>query len=296
MNKAEEQKLLKRILVQPGKEISLDKHFDPTYRPEELTKTGARQLLSEGIVELAEMQDMMYAQDIYGLLIIIQAMDAAGKDGTIKHVMSGLNPQGCHVTSFKAPSDEELDHDYLWRCNRALPEKGRIGIFNRSYYEEVLIAKVHPEVLTRQRLPKHLNSKNIWKQRYTQINNFEQYLVENGIVVLKFFLHVSKEEQKKRFMARIDRPEKNWKFAMSDVTERAHWDEYVKAYNDLITATSTAHAPWYVVPADYKPYTRLVVSHMVSKTLRELDLAYPKIDKVRKAQLAEARAILEAEK
>jgi PPK2 family polyphosphate:nucleotide phosphotransferase len=223
-------------------------------------------------------------------------MDAAGKDGTIKHVMSGLNPQGCHVTSFKPPSDEELDHDYLWRCSKALPEKGRIGIFNRSYYEEVLIARVHPELIVRQKLPPTTDLKTLWKQRFGQINNFEKYLVENGIMVLKIFLHVSKEEQMKRFLERIDKPDKNWKFAMSDVSEREHWKQYIQAYDEALSATSTEWAPWYVVPADFKPYTRLVVAHMVGKTMRGLNLAYPTIDKAQKLKLQEARKILEAEK
>lgn len=252
-------------------------------------------MLSDGIIELAELQDKLYAQDIYGLLVIIQAMDAAGKDGTIKHVMSGLNPQGCQVTSFKPPSDEELDHDYLWRCSKALPEKGRIGIFNRSYYEEVLIARVHPELIVRQKLPPTTNLKNLWKQRFEQINNFEKYLVENGIIVLKIFLHVSKEEQLKRFLERIDKPEKNWKFAMSDVSEREHWKQYIQAYDEALSATSTTWAPWHIVPADYKPFTRLVVAHLVGNTLRGLDLAYPTVDKARKLKLQEARKILEAE-
>ncbi len=295
MKKADEQKLLKRILVPPGKKISLARDFDPSYRPEGLTKENAREMLTEGILEMADLQDKLYAQDIYGLLLIIQAMDAAGKDGTIKHVMSGLNPQGCQVTSFKPPSDEELDHDYLWRCSKALPEKGRIGIFNRSYYEEVLIARVHPELIVRQKLPPTTNIKNLWKQRFEQINNFEKYLVENGIIVLKVFLHVSKEEQMKRFLERIDKPEKNWKFAISDVSEREHWKQYIQAYDEALSATSTDWAPWYVIPADYKPYTRLVVGHLVGKTLRSLDLAYPTVDKTRKLQLQEARKILEAE-
>ncbi|MBX9949652.1 MAG: polyphosphate kinase 2 family protein [Candidatus Obscuribacterales bacterium] len=295
MKKSDEQKLLKKILVPPGKKISLNKDYDPGFRPASLNKVNAREMLSDGIVELAELQDKLYAQDIYGLLIIIQAMDAAGKDGTIKHVMSGLNPQGCQVTSFKPPSDEELDHDYLWRCAKALPEKGRIGIFNRSYYEEVLITRVHPELIVRQKLPPTINIKNLWKQRFEQINNFEKYLVENGIIVVKIFLHVSKEEQLKRFLERIDKPEKNWKFAMSDVTEREHWKNYIQAYDEALSATSTQWAPWYVVPADYKPFTRLVVAHLVGNTLRGLNLAYPTVDKTRKLKLHEARKILEAE-
>ena len=295
MKKSDQEKLLKRILVPPGKKISLKKDYDPSYKPTALSKEEARQLLSEGIAMLAEMQDKLYAQDTYALLIIIQAIDAAGKDGTIKHVMSGVNPQGCHVTSFKAPSDEELDHDYLWRCAKALPERGNIGIFNRSYYEEVLIARVHPEFIVRQKLPANVVTKNLWKQRFEQINNFEKYLTENGIIVLKFFLHVSKEVQKKRFLDRIDKPDKNWKFAMADVSEREHWKQYIQAYDEAISATSTEWAPWYVVPADFKPYTRLAVAHIIGKTLQNLNLAYPTIDKAKRLKLQEAKKILEAE-
>jgi len=295
MKKSDQEKLLKRILVPPGKKISLKKDYDPSYKPTALSKEEARQLLSEGIAMLAEMQDKLYAQDTYALLIIIQAIDAAGKDGTIKHVMSGVNPQGCHVTSFKAPSDEELDHDYLWRCAKALPERGNIGIFNRSYYEEVLIARVHPELIVRQKLPANVVTKNLWKQRFEQINNFEKYLTENGIIVLKFFLHVSKEVQKKRFLDRIDKPDKNWKFAMADVSEREHWKQYIQAYDEAISATSTEWAPWYVVPADFKPYTRLAVAHIIGKTLQNLNLAYPTIDKAKRLKLQEAKKILEAE-
>ncbi|HIA53432.1 MAG TPA: polyphosphate kinase 2 family protein [Candidatus Melainabacteria bacterium] len=302
MKKSDEQKLLKKILVPPGKKISLNKDYDPSYRPASLNKVNASQMLTDGIAELAELQDKLYAQDTYGLLIIIQAMDAAGKDGTIKHVMSGVNPQGCQVTSFKPPSDEELDHDYLWRCSKALPERGRIGIFNRSYYEEVLVARVHPELIVRQKLPPTTNTKSLWTLLAPsallvseQINNFEKYLVENGIIVLKIFLHVSKEEQLKRFLERIDKPEKNWKFAMSDVSEREHWKQYIQAYDEALSATSTTWAPWHVVPADYKPFTRLVVAHLVGDTLRGLNLAYPTVDKVRKLKLQEARKILEAE-
>ncbi len=295
MKKSDQEKLLKRILVPPGKKISLKKDYDPSYKPTALSKEEARQLLSEGIAMLAEMQDKLYAQDTYALLIIIQAIDAAGKDGTIKHVMSGVNPQGCHVTSFKAPSDEELDHDYLWRCAKALPERGNIGIFNRSYYEEVLIARVHPDLIVRQKLPANVVTKNLWKQRFEQINNFEKYLTENGIIVLKFFLHVSKEVQKKRFLDRIDKPDKNWKFAMADVSEREHWKQYIQAYDEAISATSTEWAPWYVVPADFKPYTRLAVAHIIGKTLQNLNLAYPTIDKAKRLKLQEAKKILEAE-
>ncbi|HEY9786695.1 MAG TPA: polyphosphate kinase 2 family protein, partial [Candidatus Obscuribacterales bacterium] len=252
MNKRQQEELLKRLTVHPGTKISLAKDFDTSFRPEGLTKEQAKNKLEEGIKILAEYQDKLYAQDTYALLIIFQAMDAAGKDGTIKHVMSGLNPQGCQVYSFKAPSAEELDHDYLWRCAKALPERGRIGIFNRSYYEEVLITRVHAEVLRAQQLPKPIDEKHIWKQRFEEINNFEKYLVNNGIIVLKFFLNVSKDEQKKRFLERIDLAEKNWKFSVNDVKERTRWDDYINAYEDCFNHTSTKWAPWHIVPADYK--------------------------------------------
>ena len=227
-------KLLDRYVVRPGTKVSLAKDFDPADDPLGLDKTSARDLLRKGTQRLAEFQDKLYAQDTFALLIILQAMDAAGKDGLIKHVMSGVNPQGVDVHSFKAPSTEELDHDYLWRCFRALPERGRIGIFNRSYYEEVLVVRVHPEILAKEKMPAEAKGKGIWKRRFEEINNFERYLVDNGIVVLKFFLHVSKEEQKKRFLQRIERPEKNWKFSAADVKERACWDDYQAAYEDCL--------------------------------------------------------------
>ena len=222
-------------------------------------------------------------------------MDAAGKDGTIKHVMSGVNPQGCQVFAFKAPSSEELDHDYLWRCFKALPERGRIGIFNRSYYEEVLVAKVHPEILQHQQLPEESADKSIFKRRYEEINNFEKYLFHNGIVVLKFFLNVSKDEQKKRFLERIERPDKNWKFSINDVQERAHWSEYRKAYEECFEHTSTDWAPWYVIPADHKPTTRVAVAHILAETLRALKLEYPTVSEEQRQQLLAAKAILEKE-
>jgi PPK2 family polyphosphate:nucleotide phosphotransferase len=249
----------------------------------------AKQALAEGTEFLADLQDKLYAQDRWAVLLIFQAMDAAGKDGTIKHVMSGVNPQGCQVFSFKAPSAEELDHDYLWRCMRYVPERGRIGIFNRSYYEEALVARVHPEILAAQKLPPELVTKKIWEERFEDIRSFERYLARNGVVVRKFFLHVSKAEQKRRFMARLDEPEKNWKFSANDVAERRHWKEYQHAYEEAIRGTATEHAPWYVVPADNKWFTRLVVAAAVVDALAELDLEYPKVDAAKRKALAVAR-------
>jgi PPK2 family polyphosphate:nucleotide phosphotransferase len=242
--------------------------------------------------ELAELQDKLYAQDRWALLLIFQAMDAAGKDSAIKHVFSGINPQGCHVTSFKAPSHEELDHDYLWRCCRALPERGRIGIFNRSYYEEVLVVRVHEDLLKAQKLPQALMTSRIWDERYEDMRNFERYLTRNGIVVRKFFLHVSREEQRTRFLARLEEPEKNWKFAAGDVRERAHWNGYMRAYEQMIRHTATDYAPWFVVPADHKWFTRLVVSAAIVDALSSLRLHYPRVSPSRRRELAEARAEL----
>jgi PPK2 family polyphosphate:nucleotide phosphotransferase len=253
----------------------------------------AREALKDGIEVLAELQDMLYAQDRWSLLLIFQAMDAAGKDGTIKHVMSGVNPQGVQVFSFKAPSAEDLDHDFLWRCQRCLPERGRIGIFNRSYYEEVLVAKVHPEILAKQKLPPELVTKRVWEERYEDIRSFERYLARNGTVIRKFFLHVSKGEQKRRFMARLDEPEKNWKFSANDVAERRHWKDYQRAYEDAIRGTATPEAPWYVVPADNKWFTRLVVAAAIVDALAGLDLHYPKVTAAQRKALAAARRELE---
>jgi PPK2 family polyphosphate:nucleotide phosphotransferase len=284
-----------RFLVKPGATISLHKDFDPAYKAELLNKEDAAVKLKEDIDRLAKYQDILYAQNTYALLIIFQALDAAGKDGTIKHVMSGINPQGCQVFSFKAPSEEELDRDYLWRASKALPERGRIGIFNRSYYEEVLVAKIHPEILAKQQLPKDANGNKIWRDRFEQINNFEKYLVQNGIVILKFFLNVSKEEQKQRFLKRIDRPEKNWKFSASDIKERAFWDDYQKAYQDVFNSTSTKYAPWYIIPADRKWFTRLAVANIIVNKLKDLNLAYPTLSEEHKKELSQAREILEKE-
>ena len=245
---------------------------------------------------LADLQDMLYAQDRWAVLLVFQAMDAAGKDGAIKHVMSGVNPQGCQVYSFKAPSSEELDHDFLWRCMKSLPERGRIGIFNRSYYEEVLVVKVHPEYLDGQKLPPQLVGKDLWDHRYEDIRTFERYLSRNGVLIRKFFLHVSRDEQKRRFLERIDEAEKNWKFAAGDVKERAHWDAYMAAYEGMIRETSTPESPWYVVPADNKWFTRIVVAAAIADALASLDLHYPKVDAARLTQLAEAKKALLAEK
>jgi PPK2 family polyphosphate:nucleotide phosphotransferase len=283
------------FLVPPGVKISLRKDYDPGYTDDYTDKKDAAEKLQADIEQLAKYQDMLYAQDTYALLLIFQAMDAAGKDGTIKHVMSGVNPQGCDVCSFKAPSAEELNHDYLWRCSKRLPERGRIGIFNRSYYEEALVVRVHPEILEAERLPPEARGKGTWKRRFEDINNFEKYVTDNGIVVLKFFLNVSRAEQKKRFLERIDRPEKNWKFSASDAKERAFWNDYQDAYEDVFNHTSTAWAPWYVVPADCKWFTRLAVAEIVLETLKKLKLRYPTVSKSRKRELLQAREILEKE-
>jgi len=260
-------------------------------------KAEAKELLQEEVTLLSELQEKLYAQDSWALLVILQAMDAAGKDGTIKHVMSGVNPQGCQVTSFKAPSAEELDHDFLWRAAKALPERGRIGIFNRSYYEEVLVVRVHRELLDRQRLPKSRVGKDIWEQRYRDILGLESYLDRNGVRVRKFYLHLSKEEQRRRFLERLEKRDKNWKFSVSDFEERQHWDAYLEAYQDAIRATATEHAPWYVVPADNKWFTRLVVAAAVIEALEGMDLAFPvlpngelrKLDALREALQAEGK-------
>jgi PPK2 family polyphosphate:nucleotide phosphotransferase len=276
--------------VTKGKGFRL-KDFEPgdTAHLESADVDRAKEVLEQGIEALAELQARLYAQDRWSLLLIFQAMDAAGKDGTIKHVMSGVNPQGVQVYSFKSPSAEDLDHDYLWRCMRALPERGRIGIFNRSYYEEVLVAKVHPEILERQKLPPELVTKRIWDERYEDIRNFERYLARNGTLIRKFFLHVSKGEQKRRFLSRLDEPQKNWKFSASDVAERRHWKGYQRAYEDAIRATATPEAPWYVVPADHKWFTRLVVAAAIGDALTSLGLEYPEVTAEQRKALAAAR-------
>jgi PPK2 family polyphosphate:nucleotide phosphotransferase len=268
------------------------KKIDPNDRGGLESEETAVDLLQEGVARLRELQDKLYAQDTWAVLLIVQAMDAAGKDGTIKHVMSGINPQGCQVFSFKQPSSEELDHDYMWRCAKVLPERGRIGIFNRSYYEETLIVRVHPEILAGQRIPKELVKPGIWKERFKDIRAFERYLSHNGILVRKFFLYVSRAEQKRRFLSRLEEPEKNWKFSVADAKEREHWKDYMHAYEDMIRNTSTDEAPWYVVPADHKWYTRLVVAAAVVEALESLKLAYPVVDEKRKRELAAARRAL----
>jgi PPK2 family polyphosphate:nucleotide phosphotransferase len=272
--------------------------FDPadTGGLESEDKPRAKEVLKDGIRGLAELQERLYAQDRWAVLLVFQAMDAAGKDSAIKHVMSGVNPQGCQVFSFKAPSSEELDHDYLWRCVKRLPERGRIGIFNRSYYEETLVVRVHPELLERQKLPPELMTEQIWSQRFQDIRSLESHLTRNGVAICKFFLHVSKEEQKERFLERIDRPEKNWKFSAGDVAERAYWDDYMHAYEDTIRHTATEEAPWYVVPADRKWFTRVVVVGAIVDTLWSLDLQFPTVGKAARQELAEMReGLLEGE-
>jgi PPK2 family polyphosphate:nucleotide phosphotransferase len=283
--------LVRPFRVTDGKGFHLGR-IDPGETLGLSSKTKAEALLQRGIRELAALQDKLYAQNQWGVLVIFQAMDAAGKDGAIKHVMSGVNPQGCQVFAFKAPSSEELDHDFLWRTSRSLPERGRIGIFNRSYYEEVLVVRVHRPILDNQRLPESLVTRKIWKERFEDIAAFERYLARQGYVVLKFFLHVSRTEQKERFLERLDRPEKNWKFSMADAREREHWGAYMRAYEHMIRATAAPHAPWYVVPADHKWFTRLVVAAALHEALDRLDLAYPKVDETKKGELRSARAVL----
>ena len=279
-------KLSKPYRVTDGKEFRL-KDIDPgdTGPLGAEDKPRAKEALQTGIEALAGLQDMLYAQDRWSVLLIFQAMDAAGKDGAIKHVMSGINPQGCQVASFKAPSAEELDHDYMWRCMKHMPERGRIGIFNRSYYEEVLVVRVHEDFLQKQKLPPELITKDIWDDRYRDIRSYERYLSNNGTIVRKFFLHVSRKEQKKRFMERIETPEKNWKFSASDAQERGHWKEYMEAYQEMIRHTATDHSPWYVVPADNKWFTRVVVAAAVIDALGSLNLEYPKVGKEQLAEL-----------
>ena len=285
--------------VDDGKKFRL-KEFAPGetlgLKHREGIKDLAAETLQEEIEHLSKMQDKLYAQDRWGLLLIFQAMDAAGKDGTIKHVMSGINPQGCQVYSFKAPSPEELDHDFLWRTSRCLPERGRIGIFNRSYYEEVLAVRVHPEFLEKQRLPPRLVTNQIWKERFEDISSFERYATRNGIAIRKFFLNVSRDEQKKRFLERLDNPDKNWKFSMADARERERWDDYMAAYEDMIRHTASGHAPWYVVPADNKWFTRLVVAAAVIEALDDMNLAYPKVDDEKRKELEAARSMLEGKR
>jgi PPK2 family polyphosphate:nucleotide phosphotransferase len=291
------QDALEYVRVPPGKKVRL-KDYDSSWAgdkklPKKERKQFAEKILSQDVSALAAAQDLLYAADTYAVLVILQAMDAAGKDGIIKHVMSGLNPQGCQVFSFKQPSAEELDHDFLWRCTKALPERGRIGIFNRSYYEEVLVVKVHPEWIARQRIPDVKINNGFWEDRYESINNFERHLVRNGTVILKFFLNVSKEEQRRRLMERIEEKAKQWKVSVMDVAERDHWDEYMEAYEDMLNATSTKSAPWHVIPADHKWVSRAFVANILSTTVAKLDLRYPQLTPEKVRDIEEARKKLE---
>ena len=283
-----------RFLAPPGKKVSL-KSYDPGYNGSFRSKEDAEEKLKDDIERLARYQGMLYAQNIYALLIIIQGMDAAGKDSVVKHVMTGVNPQGCQVVGFKQPSPEELDHDYLWRCAKALPARGRIGIFNRSYYEEVLIVRVHPEMLKEERLPPWAERNTIWNDRFEDIRAFERHLVRNGTVILKFFLHVSKEEQKKRFLERLTHPDKFWKFSPLDVRERSSWDDYMNAYEDMLRNTSTETAPWYVIPADHKWFTRVAVADVIVETLKTLKLDFPKMTREQKKSIESAMKMLKEE-
>ena len=283
----------KHFLVQPDEKVKLKK-YDTKFTGDIKDRAEAEIKLQKDTARLAKYQDILYAQNTYALLVVFQAMDAAGKDGTIRHVMSGVNPQGCQVFSFKGPSAEDLDHDYLWRCQRCLPERGRIGIFNRSYYEEVLVVRVHPEYLEGQQLPPAAKKKDVWEKRFAEINNFEQYATRNGIEIVKFYLNVSKDEQKRRFLERIERPEKNWKFSVNDAKERGFWDEYMAAYEDMLTKTSTKHAPWHIIPADNKWFARAAVSDIIVTKLKSLKLRYPRVTEAHKQDLLKAKALLEA--
>ena len=285
-------KFVKPFRIDNGDKFRLADH-NPAETLGVKSKAAATRLLAASIEHLAQLQDRLYADDRWALLLIFQAMDAAGKDGAIKHVMSGVNPQGCQVFSFKSPSYEDLEHDFMWRCSKCLPERGRIGIFNRSYYEEVLVVRVHPEFLKAQKIPSELVTKKIWLHRYRDIADYERYLTRQGIVIRKFFLNVSKDEQKQRFLDRLDRPEKNWKFSGNDIRERGFWDDYMEAYQDMIRNTSTPDAPWYVIPADHKWFTRLAVSAAIIDSLNSLKLSYPQVDADKRKELAEARKQLE---
>jgi len=281
-----------RFRVRPDKKFRLEDH-DPGFTGRFESKEDGKRHLEKGLEKLRDLQERLYAQDQWAVLLIFQAMDAAGKDSVIEHVMSGVNPQGCQVYSFKQPSSEELDHDFLWRTTRCLPERGRIGVFNRSYYEEVLVVRVHPQILAKQKLPATLVTDRIWKERYEDIGAFERYLSRNGTVIRKFFLNVSKDEQRQRFLARLDQPEKNWKFAAADVQERQHWDDYMKAYEKMIEATTSDEAPWFVIPADHKWFTRLAVADVIVETLEGLDLHFPEVSEAQRQELQRTRALLE---
>jgi len=286
---------IKPFMVEPGRKVSLHKDFDPRQLPDTITKADADALLKRGVELLAEYQTRLAAQNTYGLLVVFQAIDAAGKDGTIKHVLSGINPQGVEVSSFKAPTTEELDHDYLWRTQKRVPGRGTIGIFNRSHYEEVLVVRVHPEFLAGQRLPPEATGKDVWSRRFREINDWERYLDDNGIRVVKLFLNVSKAEQKARFLARIDDLERNWKFAAADVRERRHWDDYQRAYSDVLSHTSTEHAPWYVIPADRKWFMRVAAAAVILDQLVRIDPQFPVIDEAARAEMLKAKEELLAE-
>jgi PPK2 family polyphosphate:nucleotide phosphotransferase len=283
------------LRVEPGRKVKLHRDFDPRYKADFVKKKDGLLLLQTGVELLTEYQARLAAQDVHAVLVCLQSLDAGGKDGTIRHVMSGVNPQGVHVSSFKGPSAEELDHDFLWRYARRLPARGDIGIFNRSHYEEVLVVRVHPEILDAQKLPPDARGDGIWKRRYREINDWERYLTENGITVVKLFLNLSKEEQQKRFLDRIDRPEKNWKFSMNDVRERRFWDDYQEAFSEMLSATSTRWAPWYVIPADRKWFARICVSAILAHTLIQLDPHFPVLGEESRAQLEAARVELEQE-
>lgn len=290
-------KFSERYCVGDGSKFRLkDCEFKASFNLGAEEKPLVKQTLQMGVEALATLQDILYAQDKWSLLLVFQAMDAAGKDGAIKHVMSGVNPQGCQVNSFKVPSSEELDHDYLWRCQKHLPERGRIGIFNRSYYEEVLVVRVHEEILKAQKLPEKLVTKNIWENRFQDIRNFEKYLNRNGTIVIKFFLNVSRDEQKKRFIERIDDPDKNWKFSPADARERKFWKQYMNAYEEMIKYTSTEKSPWYVVPADNKSYARIIIASAIINALDGMGLEYPKVSKEKLAELNAVKKELLAEK
>ncbi len=291
----EASRIIEPYCVTKGEKFRLKDH-DPADTNGLKDKHQAQGLLEDGTALLSHMQEKLYAQDRWALLLIFQAMDAAGKDGAIKHVMSGVNPQGCDVTSFKSPSNEELDHDYLWRTHKCIPARGKIGIFNRSYYEEVLVVRVHPPFLRAQKLPDQLITKHIWDERYEDINSFERYLTRNGVVIRKFFLNVSKKEQKKRFLERLEDSKKNWKFSMADVQERGYWKDYQEAYEEMIQRTATKHAPWYVIPADNKWFTRLAVASAIIETLDKLNLAFPDVEKAKKKELQAVRASLLSQK
>jgi PPK2 family polyphosphate:nucleotide phosphotransferase len=289
------EKLIRDYRVTNGKNFRL-KDIDPGDTGKSRSKQEAQDLLDRGIKWLADEQEKLYATDSWSLLLIFQAMDAAGKDGTIKHVMSGINPQGCQVHSFKAPTSDDIDHDFLWRCSKVMPERGRIGIFNRSYYEEVLVVRVHPEFLMKQKLPTKLIGKKIWEDRFEDIRNFEKYQSRQGTVIRKFFLHVSREEQQRRFLSRLEQKEKNWKFSAADIAERAHWDKYMNAYEEMIRHTSSAEAPWFVVPADNKWFTRTVVAAAIVDAMHSLKLKFPKVDKSKRKELEAIEAALKREK